>query len=184
MHWSRQYAVFLRRQDTRHYTPSSRGLASNSLPNSKRSKDAHLPAKFPNHRPYAPRVFRAPQADGPRQQPSPKFKWLVWAKSNKFIFFCLCIYGYTISMFPRDLQRVPITERRQLLYLPCWLEDNEDHVDRKMEETINTQNSSLGSESPSLQRIASIFSILVHVSGLNDRGWHQWELRIIDAPGQ
>ena len=181
MHWWRLNSAFLHLQNKRHYTPSSHCLASKSLPTSKQSRKVSLPPSFLKHRPYEPRVSRGPQADGLRRQPSFKSKWLAWARNHKLITCGFCMYGYTIMIFPRTSQRAPITERRQLYYVPCLLEDYFNFLERKMEEMIITQNSSLGSENPSVQAVTLIFKNPPHVRGLENRGC---EVRVVNNLGE
>ena len=173
----RQYTVFLHSQNTRHYTPSSPCLASKPL---KRSKDVSLPTRFPKYRPHAPRVSRAPQTNDPHQRPLTKSKWYEWVKNHKIIFCGFCMFGYMMFEFSWTLQRVPITERRRLDYVPSWLEHFFNYVEHTMKEEVDNQNS-LGRESPIMQGPASTFNNLLRVSGLDDR---EWELRVVVAPGE
>ena len=64
---------------------------------------------------------------------------------------------------------------------PVCLEDYFNFVERKKEEKIKIQNSSLTSESSIMQRATSIFKNLLRVSGLDDR---EWEVRVFDNPGE
>ena len=159
----RQYTAYLNLQNTRHYTPSSRCLVSKPLP-------------------YKPRVSRAPQTEGPRRQPSFNFNWLDWAKNHKFIVFCVCFFGYPIVQSFRTLQRVPITGRIRLDYIPKWLGTYLETEERELEDERQKENIQLGSESPIMQGPTSIINALLRASGLDDD--REWELRVFNAPGE
>ena len=118
MHWWRKYTVSLHLQNTRHYALSSRFLASKSLPSTKRLINLSPAAKFPNNRPHTPKVSQRLETNGPRRQPWFKFKWFIWAKDHKPIAFYFCMFSYWTLQFPLTLQRVPITERKELNTYP------------------------------------------------------------------
>ena len=122
-------------------------------------------------RPHAPKVSRAPQTNDPHQRPLTKSKWYEWVKNHKIIFCDFCMFGYMMFEFSWTLQRVPITRRRRLDYVPSWLEHFFNYVERQMEEKVDNQDS-LGRESPIMQGPASIFNNLLRVSGLDDREWN------------
>ena len=89
------------------------------------------------------------------------------------------MFGYSIIEFSWTLQRVPITERRRLHYVPSLIEGFFNDSEHKQGENI--PNCSLGSESPIMQGVTSILNNLLRVSGLDDR---EWEVRVVHAPGE
>ena len=177
MHRWRQYTAYFPLQNTRHYTPSLHFRASKPQRKTKCLNNSSPPAKF---RPYAPRVSRAPQTNGLRRQPLFKFTWLDWAKNHKSIVVCFFMFGCPIILFSCTSQRVPITGRRRLDYVPNWLGTCFETMERELEGEWMKENTHLGSESPVMQEPTSIFNTLLCANGLDDR---EWELRVFYAPG-
>ena len=83
--------------------------------------------------------------------------------------------------FSWTLQRVPITERWRLQYVPSLIEDFLNYSEPQVWEKIDIPNCSLGSESPIMQGVTSILNNLLRVSGLDDR---EWEVPVVHAPGE
>lgn len=111
--------------------------------------------------------------------PYPKFRWRSRAQNHRYIVRALVIIGCgTVALYCTS-QHVPITERRQLGYVPRWLEEWVEKVCR--EDGDEHRRCSWGSEHPDMQGPISTFNRLLYAFGL-DGG--EWEFRVVQSPGK
>lgn len=81
------------------------------------------------------------------------------------------------------LQRVPVTGRWQLDYIPHWVAVRMGKSEREEHERLRPMlmKFSLGSDDPGMQGIVTIFNRLIRASGLDDR---DWEFRVVLDPSE
>ena len=78
-------------------------------------------------------------------------------------------------------ERVPITGRRRISWLPRWELTKLENMDREAMELLrkNEQRFFINSDYPGLRKIEAVFNSLVKASGLDDIAW---EVRVLDEP--
>ena len=183
MHAWRQYIVYLHPQHARYYTPSPLHQASKPFTKFTRSRHVSPPSVSPKRRPDPLKVSRARQTEGLRGSKW-RSKWHDWATEYRYIVytFITFISGSTIFCY-FALQRVPITGRRQLDFIPRWvikrIEKSKLAEEDEFREVLT--KCSLDSEHPAMQGFNSVFKRLVHASGLDDR---DWDFRLVLAPSK
>lgn len=189
-------------QNARHYSPSSRYQASKVPPQSRPNPPKVSPTpqtSEPSPKPHCSRHVIPPPVpsnsqpnsshDPPTPQktgfrgPYPNLRSRNWAQNHRYVVCALVILGCGTVVFDCGSQRVPITGRRQLDYIPRWLEAWIENRSRKERDEWRKDilKCSWGSEHPDMQGPIAIFDRLLHAAGLDDG---QWEFRVIQAPGK
>ena len=99
----------------------------------------------------------------------------------------LAVWGVVVSVsglayiYLFVFEKVPITGRRRISWLPRWeltrLEDTEREVMEELRK--NEQTLFIKSDYPGLRKIEAVFNRLVEASGLDDIAWG---VRVVDEP--
>lgn len=169
-------------QITRLYTPSSNHQASKPFAKPKRSRYVFPPAAPCKSRPAPSKVPQARQTEGSRSRGSER-KLHDWVTEHRYIVYTFAVFvsGTTFCSFA--LQRVPITGRMQLDFIPSWVARRMAKSARKNEDDLreNLEDCSLRGDHPAMQGVNLIFERLVRASGLGDR---EWEFRVVLAPSK
>ena len=178
----RQHLVYLHVRNVRCYLPYQRPSPPREPPKTSKSEHAPLPTVVSKDGLHP--------LKGSRIRHAKDWGWSKWSKSSewaarhpKFVGgFGIIVLG-TIPFCYFHLQPVPITGRRQLEYVPKWLERQWESSARKEDDESwkVIAECSWGSDHPALQGPIEVLNRLLRASGMDDQ---DWELRIVNAPSK
>ena len=180
LHMRHQHFIYLRFRNVRCYQPHERPRKASKT---RKPDHASQPTVVLKHLPDSP---KEPQIRGTQDSRWKKSRTILleWASKHKIIVGFLILYiSVPIAICFFGSQPVPITGRKQLEYLPKWLEHVFGILAREEGEELRDRlaSRSWASDDPNIQKIVDVLNRLLRASGLSDR---KWELLVVNAPSK